>query len=47
MYRDEGEKNGKNFLDWVRDDYDPERLKQSFKTGMVSELVVDRILHRE
>ena len=47
MYRDEGEKKGKAFLDWVRDDYDPERLKQQFKTGVVSDLVVDRILHRE
>jgi protein tyrosine/serine phosphatase len=47
MYRDEGEKNGKSFLDWVRDDYDPERLKHSFKTGIVSDIVVDRILHRE
>ena len=47
MYRDEGEAKGKPFLDWVRDDYDPERLKQSFKTGMVSDIVVDRILHRE
>lgn len=47
MYRDEGEKNGKAFLDWVRDDYDAERLKQNFKTSPLSDLIVDRILRRE
>lgn len=47
MYRDEGEKRGQSFLDWVENDYDPEKLKRAFKTGVVSDLVVDKILHRE
>ena len=47
MYRDEGEAKGKTFLDWVREDYDPECLRRNFKPSLISDLVVDRILHRE
>ncbi|MGL4727256.1 MAG: fused DSP-PTPase phosphatase/NAD kinase-like protein [Bosea sp. (in: a-proteobacteria)] len=37
----------KPFLDWVREDYDPARLAADFKPGMISDLVVDKILRRE
>ncbi len=47
MYRDEGEAKGKAFLDWVRDDYDPNALKARFKPHLFSDLVVDKVLHRE
>ncbi|MGL5446688.1 MAG: fused DSP-PTPase phosphatase/NAD kinase-like protein [Rhabdaerophilum sp.] len=46
-YRDEGEKQGKAFLDWVREDYDPARLAASFRPKSVSSLLADRILRRE
>jgi protein tyrosine/serine phosphatase len=46
-YRDEGEAQGIPFLDWVAHHYDPERLKRDFKPGFWSNLLVDRILHRE
>lgn len=46
-YRDEGEAKGKAFLDWVRDDYDPERLKAGFRPRRLSSLLADGLLRRE
>jgi protein tyrosine phosphatase (PTP) superfamily phosphohydrolase (DUF442 family) len=37
----------KPLLDWVRDDYDPARVTAAFKPGLLSDLIVDRVLHRE
>ena len=37
----------KPFLDWVRDDYDAGALTAGFKPGMVSDLLVDKVLRRE
>lgn len=46
-YRDEGEKKGKAFLDWVREDYDPAALVASFRPKRMATLIADRILRRE
>jgi protein tyrosine/serine phosphatase len=46
-YRDEGEAKGIGFLDWVENHYDPETLMQSFRTRFFSNLLVDKVLHRE
>ena len=46
-YRDEGEANGKAFLDWVRDDYDPARLAADFRPRAISSLFADTLLRRE
>jgi len=47
QYRDEGEAKGIAFLDWVTNHYDPVALQASFKPGFWSNMLVDRILHRE
>ncbi len=46
-YAREGEAKGIVFLDWVANHYDPARLEADFKPSFFSELIVDRILHRE
>ena len=46
-YAKEGEARGIPFDLWVRDHYDPETLRASFKSSFWSTLIVDRILHRE
>jgi protein tyrosine/serine phosphatase len=46
-YRDEGEARGIGFLDWVENHYDPETLTQSFRPRFISNLLVDKVLHRE
>jgi protein tyrosine/serine phosphatase len=46
-YRDEGEAKGIPFLEWVETHYDPARLMKDFKPGFWSNMLVDRILHRE
>jgi protein tyrosine phosphatase (PTP) superfamily phosphohydrolase (DUF442 family) len=46
-YRDEGERRGIAFDDWVRDHYDPERLEREFRPGFWSNVLVDRLLRRE
>lgn len=47
MYVRDGAAKGKPFLDWVREDYDPARLAASFRPSFWSDLLVDRIIHRE
>ncbi len=47
LYRDTGEAKGIAFLDWVEHHYDPETLQKDFKPGFWSNLLVDRVLHRE
>ncbi len=37
----------KPFLAWVQEDYDPARLTAEFKPGMLSDLIVDKVLRRE
>ena len=39
--------NNKNFLKWVKEDYDPEKLKLSFKVKRLSEILSTIILRRE
>lgn len=46
-YEQEGEAKGKGFIDWVRDDYDADALKQRFKPGGFSSLIADKLLKRE
>ena len=41
------EGNNNNFLDWVKNDYDPEELKLSFKVKKLSEILSTYILRRE
>ena len=47
MYLRDGEAAGLSFTDWVRERYDPEALERAFKPGFFSDLLVDRIMHRE
>lgn len=37
----------KPFLDWVREDYDPEALKRDFHADGVASFLNDRVLRRE
>lgn len=46
-YRDEGEARGLSFVTWVRDHYDPEALEREFRAGLISEILVDKIMRRE
>lgn len=46
-YRDHGETKGKAFLDWVREDYDPEILKRRFRPRLLPSFIADRMLKRE
>lgn len=42
-----GEARGKSFLEWVRDDYNPERLQTEFRPKRLHSLIADSILRRE
>ena len=44
-YLKEDKKQG--FLNWVKNDYDPEKLKLSFKVKKISEVLSTYILRRE
>lgn len=46
-YRDEGEAKGIPFRDWVRNHYDPERLKATFKPRLLSSFITEKLLRRE
>ena len=46
-YRDEGEAKGIPFRTWVRDHYDPDRLKATFKPRLLSSFITEKLLHRE
>ncbi len=35
------------FLDWVREEYDPDALKRDFRAGGVASFLTDRVLRRE
>ncbi len=37
----------KDFLDWVREDYDENALRAAFKAGKLAGFVNDRVLRRE
>ncbi len=41
------ENNNKKFLEWVKNDYNPEKLKSSFKAKKISEIISTYILRRE
>lgn len=47
LYRRQGEVKGLSFLEWVEEVYDPEELERNFRPGFWSDLLVDRIIHRE
>ena len=47
MYQRDGLSKGQDFLDWVAKDYDPARLTAEFKPSFWSDVLVDRIIHRE
>jgi protein tyrosine/serine phosphatase len=46
-YARQGEAKGLDFLTWVETVYDPDELQRSFKPGLLSDLLVDRVMHRE
>ncbi|WP_029032229.1 fused DSP-PTPase phosphatase/NAD kinase-like protein [Salinarimonas rosea] len=46
-WRDEGEAQGLGFEEWVETRYDPDALTREFKPGVVSDILVDRIMRRE
>ena len=46
-YQREGEGRGKNFLDWVREDYSEDALRASFKSNALAGFVTDKIFVRE
>ncbi|WP_232629593.1 tyrosine-protein phosphatase [Methylobacterium sp. Leaf118] len=46
-YLKAGEPKGQDFIDWVEHDYDPDRLKATFKTGFWSTFFVDGLMRRE
>jgi protein tyrosine/serine phosphatase len=46
-YAATGERLGKNFLEWVREDYDEQALRRDFRTGGFAGFLNDRILGRE
>ena len=46
-YQREGEAMGKNFLDWVREDYSEDALRASFKSNALAGFVTDKIFVRE
>ncbi len=39
--------NNKKFLEWVKSDYNSEKLKSSFKAKKISEIISTYILRRE
>jgi protein tyrosine phosphatase (PTP) superfamily phosphohydrolase (DUF442 family) len=47
MYQTEGEEHGIAFLDWVKEIYDPARIKAGFKEHWLHALLSDGILRRE
>lgn len=46
-YLEETAQSEKSFLDWVRDDYDPEAITKRFRAGFLSDLLDRFILRRE
>lgn len=46
-YLKEGEAKGIDFLTWVDTIYDPEAVKRNFRPGLLSDIVVDRLIRRE
>lgn len=46
-YAENGEKRDKAFMEWVREDYDPEQLQKSFRPKRLHGLVADTLLRRE
>lgn len=46
-YIREGESRGIPFLAWVEHHYDPAALERDFKPGLLSDVLVDRIMRRE
>lgn len=46
-FAENGEKKGKPFLEWVREDYDPARLTAAFRPRPLSSFLSDRLLRRE
>ncbi|MBD0276161.1 MAG: tyrosine-protein phosphatase [Acetobacteraceae bacterium] len=47
LYAEAHGRQGKPFLDWVRDDYDEAALRESFRARPWADLLVDRVLRRE
>ena len=46
-YLSETKENGKSFLEWVNEDYDPVRVKAGFMSDWWANVLVDRVLKRE
>lgn len=46
-WRDDGEARGLTFEEWVETRYDPEALVRDFKPGLISDILVDKMLRRE
>lgn len=46
-YQREGEAKGKNFMDWVREDYSEDALRARFRANSLAGFVNDKVLGRE
>ena len=46
-YLEETKESGKSFLQWVEEDYDPERVKGAFMGEWWANILVDKVLRRE
>lgn len=47
LYERDGAAKGKDFITWVKEDYDAEALKAQFRPHFWATLLVDEIMHRE
>ncbi|MGE0046037.1 MAG: sulfur transferase domain-containing protein [Hyphomonadaceae bacterium] len=46
-YLEETRESGKSFIDWVEEDYEPDRVRDSFRAQWWGTLLTDQILRRE
>lgn len=47
LYRRQGEAADLTFLEWVDTVYDPQELERDFRPSFWSDLLIDRVMHRE
>lgn len=47
LYRKQGESMDLTFMEWVEGVYDPEELERDFRPSFWSDLLVERVMHRE
>lgn len=47
LYLAQGAPKGLSLIEWMERDYDPEKLKEAFRSSWLGNVVVDKILRRE